>query len=80
MHYTIMIILRNKFKLLTATCKGAKRKKKIMMMVMTIKQLIEKRKVQNIETHLVLVDLEAAYDAAPTTSKIIWNIRNKYVV
>jgi hypothetical protein len=27
-----MIILINKFKLITATCKGAKRKKKVMMM------------------------------------------------
>jgi hypothetical protein len=36
MHYTIMIILINKFKLITATCKGAKRKKKVMMMTMMI--------------------------------------------
>jgi hypothetical protein len=31
-----MIILINKFKLITATCKGAKRKKKVMMMTMMI--------------------------------------------
>jgi hypothetical protein len=33
-----MIILISKFKLITATCKGAKRKKKVMMMMMMIKR------------------------------------------
>jgi hypothetical protein len=33
--------------------------------IFTIKQLIEKRKANNVETHLVFIDLEKAYDTVP---------------